>query len=73
MSALDECLNRTEGLRKVNNEAQLLLSHFQTHKQVLPSTISDWIKNSKILIFHCSQLNQHVEPQLQKQVLLVDK
>ena len=45
MSALDEYLNRTEEWRRVNNETQLLLSYIQPHKQVVPSTISGWLKN----------------------------
>ena len=44
VSALDEYLNRTEEWRKVNNETQLL-SYIQPHKQVVPSTISGWLKN----------------------------
>ena len=43
--ALDEYLNRTEEWRRVNNETQLLLSYIQPHKQVVPSTISGWLKN----------------------------
>ena len=45
VSALDEYLNRTEEWRSVNNETQLLLSYIQPHKQVVPSTISGWLKN----------------------------
>ena len=45
MSALDEYLNRTEEWRRMNNEAQLLLSYIQPHKQLVPSTISGWLKN----------------------------
>ena len=45
VSALDEYLNRTEELRRVNNETQLLLSYIQPHKQLVPSTISGWLKN----------------------------
>ena len=45
VSALDEYLNRTEEWRRVNNETQLLLSYIQPHKQVVPSTISGWLKN----------------------------
>ena len=45
VSALDEYLNRTEEWRRVNNETQLLLSYIQPHKQVVPSTISSWLKN----------------------------
>ena len=44
MSALDEYLNGTEEWRKVNNKTQVLLSYIQSHK-VVPSTISDWLKN----------------------------
>ena len=29
----------------MNNETQLLLSYIQQHKQVVQSTISDWLKN----------------------------
>ena len=29
----------------MNNETQLLLSYIQQHKQVVPSTISEWLKN----------------------------
>ena len=29
----------------MNNETQLLLSYIQQHKQVVPSTISGWLKN----------------------------
>ena len=29
----------------MNNETQLLLSYIQPHKQVVPSTISGWLKN----------------------------
>ena len=43
--ALDEYLNRTEEWRRVNNETQLLLSYIQPHKQLVPSTISGWLKN----------------------------
>ena len=42
---LDKYLNRTEEWRRVNNETQLLLSYIQPHKQVVPSTISSWLKN----------------------------
>ena len=45
VSALDEYLNRTEELRRVNNETQLLLSYIQPHTQLVPSTISGWLKN----------------------------
>ena len=45
VSALDEYLNRTEEWRRVNNKTQLLLSYIQLHKQVVPSTISGWLKN----------------------------
>ena len=45
MSALDEYLNRTEEWRGVNNETQLLPSYIEPHKQVVPSTISGWLKN----------------------------
>ena len=44
VSALDEYLNRTKEWRRVNNETQLLLSYIQPHKQVVPSTISGWLK-----------------------------
>ena len=44
MSALDEYLNGIEEWRKVNNKTQVLLSYIQSHK-VVPSTISDWLKN----------------------------
>ena len=44
MSALDKYLNRTEEWRRVNNETQLLLSYIQPHRQVVPSTISGWLK-----------------------------
>ena len=43
--ALDECLNGTEEWRRINNETQLLLSYIQSHKQLVPSTISDCLKN----------------------------
>ena len=42
---MDEYLNKTEERRRMNNETQLLLSYIQPHKQVMRSTISDWIKN----------------------------
>ena len=29
----------------MNNETQLLLNYIQQHKQVVPSTISGWLKN----------------------------
>ena len=45
VSALDEYLDRAEEWRRVNNETQLLLSYIQPHKQVVPSTISGWLKN----------------------------
>ena len=45
VSVLDEYLNRTEEWRRVNNETQLLLSYIQSHKQVVPSTISRWLKS----------------------------
>ena len=45
VSALDEYLNRTEEWRRANNKTQLLLSYIQLHKQVVPSTISGWLKN----------------------------
>ena len=45
MSALDEYLNRTEELTRVNNETQLPLSYIQPHKQVVQSTILGWHKN----------------------------
>ena len=45
VSALDEYLNRTEKWRRVKDETQLLLSYIQPHKQVVPSAISDWLKN----------------------------
>ena len=38
-------LNRTEEWRRVNNETQLVLSYIQSHKQMVPSTISGWLKN----------------------------
>ena len=40
VSALDEYLNRTEELTRVNNETQPPLSYIQPHKQVVQSTIS---------------------------------
>ena len=45
VSALDEYLNRTEEWRRVINETQILLSYVQHHKQVVPYTISGWLKN----------------------------
>ena len=45
VSTLDEYLHRTEEWRRVNNKTQLLLSYIQPHKQVVPSTISSWLKN----------------------------
>ena len=45
MSVLDEYLNRTEEWERVNHEIQVLLSYIQSHKQVVPSTISGWLKN----------------------------
>ena len=45
VSVLDEYLSRTEEWRRVNHETQLLLSYIQPHKQVVPSTISGWLKN----------------------------
>ena len=45
VSALDEYLNRTEEWRRVINETQILLSYVQQHKQVVPYTISGWLKN----------------------------
>ena len=38
-------LNWTEEWRRVNNETQLVLSYIQSHKQMVPSTISGWLKN----------------------------
>ena len=45
VSVLDEYLNIKEEWRRVNHETQLLLSYIQPHKQVVPSTISGWLKN----------------------------
>ena len=45
VSDLDEYLNRTNECRRLNNETQLLLSYIQPHKQVMPSTLSGWLKN----------------------------
>ena len=44
MSALDKYLNRPEEWRRVNNETQLLQSYIQPHRQVVPSTISGWLR-----------------------------
>ena len=44
LSALDEYLNRTEKWRRVNNETQLLLSYIQSHRKVVLSIISGWLK-----------------------------
>ena len=41
---MDKYLNRTEEWKGVNNETQLLLSYIQPHRQVVPSTISGWLK-----------------------------
>ena len=46
MSALDEYLNRNEEWRRENNETQLLQSHIQRYKQVVPPTISGRIQNA---------------------------
>ena len=53
VSALDEYLNRTEEWRRVNNETQLLLSYIQPHKQVVPSTISGWLRNVLKSSWYC--------------------
>ena len=45
VSALVEYLNRTKEWRRVNNETQPLLSYIQPHKQMVPFTISGWLKN----------------------------
>ena len=44
VSTLDKYLNRTEEWRRVNNKTQLLQSYIQPHRQVMPSTISGWLK-----------------------------
>ena len=69
-------LNRTEEWRRVNNETQLVLSYIQSHKQMVPSTISGWLKNVlKSSAINVSLLTAHlrVQPQLQRKVLLVDQ
>ena len=42
---MDQYLNRKEEWRRLYNEIQFLLSYIQPQKQVVPSTITGWLKN----------------------------